>query len=119
MSNQIAQFVQKPRNSVAPKRLSKQQRLDLLELIDAVNGDDLTSRKELVAYMSDNELPEWMAFWAIYSAGENMPGYMPDSPYCLFLTDRAARGYCRELEPEPGGGYVSDYMPATLYDVLS
>ncbi len=50
-----------------------------------------------------------------------MPGYLPESPYCLFLTDRAARGYCRELEREVGhrdGGYVSDYMPTTLRDVL-
>jgi hypothetical protein len=75
-----------------------------MELLDEVEGKD---RDAILDY------PLW-------SAGENMPGYMPEAPYCLFMTERAARGYCRQLAREAGGGeYVQDMMQVTLRDGLS
>ena len=103
-----------------PKRLTKSQHAAMLDLIAEVNRNDITTRTELMVGLAENELPEWFADWPLWSAGENTPGYMPDSPYRLFLTERAARGYCRELEREGGGrDYVSDYMPTTLREVLA
>lgn len=101
-----------------PKRLNRNQRLLLLEMIDDVNSEDITSLADLCEKHGVSD-KLFLLDWTIYSAGENMPGYLPESPYCLFLTDRAARGYCRELEREPGGrDYVSDYMPTTLREYL-
>jgi hypothetical protein len=73
------------------------------ELLDEVEGKD---RDAILDY------PLW-------SAGENMPGYMPETPYSLFMTERAARGYCRQLAREAGGSeYVQDMMQVTLRDGL-
>lgn len=102
-----------------PKRLSKVQRKRMLDLIERVNDGQITSRRELLDYIAECGWEQWLASWTVYSAGENMPGYMPDSPYSLFLTERAARGYCYYSDREPGGqAYVSDYMPVTLLEVL-
>lgn len=108
--------------TTSPKRLTKQNRLAMLDVIDRVNSAEITSLSDLSDHLTENDLPEWFAEWTLWSAGENMPGYLPESPYCLFLTERAAIGYCRELEREEGhsdGGYVSDYMPISLRDILS
>jgi hypothetical protein len=92
------------------KRLNKAQRAELIELLSEINSGNLIGL---------SSVPELFRDWPIWSAGENMPGYMPDSPYCLFHTERAARGHCRALEREPGGSaYVSDMMPCTLREVL-
>lgn len=102
----------------APKRLTKEQRATMLDIISAVDREEISTLLGAAEYAGDAWRP-WFADWPIWSAGENLPGYMPDSPYCLFLTNRAARGYCRELERQEGGGdYVSDYMPVTLREVL-
>lgn len=107
------------------KRLTKAQRQLLLAAIDAINSDIGISTTCALRNYVCNSPAESVWFdnvgldWPIWSAGENMPGYMPDSPYCLFLTERAARGHCRALEREPGGSaYVSDYMPVTLREML-
>lgn len=100
-----------------PKRLSKSQRALMLGIIGDINSEDIRSIADL-----PEDMPQWFLDWPLWSAGENMPGYMPDSPFCLFLTERAAIGYCRELEHEEGhrdGGYVSDYMPVTIREILS
>ena len=97
------------------KRLTKAQRRDLLNVIQDINAEDIRCIADL-----PDDMPEWFIDWPLWSAGENMPGYLPDSPYCLFLTERSARGYCRELERQEGGeGYVSDYMPTSLREILS
>jgi hypothetical protein len=109
----------------APKRLSKTQRADMLEIIQAVNAGSIATYGGAwdILDINDDDVPEWewVLDWPLWSAGENMPGYLPDSPYCLFLTERAAIGYCRELEHEEGhksGGYVTNYMPVTLREIL-
>jgi hypothetical protein len=104
-----------------PKRLNKTQRNALLDLISATNDQTLHTMRAMQIWLTDEELPEWFLDWPIWSAGENMPGYMPDSPYGLFLTERAARGYCRELERTgaKAAGYVTDRMPTTLREILS
>lgn len=95
-----------------PKRLNKSQRAAMLNIIDDYNRDELQNFDEY-------DVPEWFLDWPLWSAGENMPGYMPQTPYCLFLTERAARGHCYALEREAGGqNYVSDYMPVTLRELL-
>lgn len=98
-----------------PKRLTKSQRREMLDIISEVNGEQIRSIADL-----PDDMPEWFLDWPLWSAGENMPGYLPDSPYSLFLTERSARGYCRELEREAGGrDYVSDMMPVSLREVLA
>lgn len=98
-----------------PKRLNKKQRAEMLELISAVNSEQVSKCEEA----RELNYPEWFLDWPLYSAGENMPGYMPDSPYCLFLTDRSARGYCRELESSwEDDSYVTDIIPTTLREIL-
>lgn len=89
-------------------RLNKIERQLMLHLLDMSNsGEDLCNGKHTI--------PNWCWDWPIWSAGKNMPGYLPETPYMLFLTERAAKGHCRELEREPGGrDYVSDYMATTL-----
>ena len=97
-----------------PKHLTKSQRLDMLAIIGAYNQENPNEVRSLLT-----DAPPWFRHWPLWSAGENMPGYLPDSPYCLFLTERAARGYCRELERSANGrDYVSDYMPVTLHELL-
>jgi hypothetical protein len=97
-----------------PKRLSKVQRFAILNIINGVNDESIRSQTDL-----PENMPAWFLDWPLRSAGENMPGYMPDSPCCLFLTERSARGYCRELERQPGGrDYVSDFMPTSLREIL-
>lgn len=99
-----------------PKRLTPARRLQMLKIIDAINSEDFAKAQKLA-----DEAPEWFMDWPLWSAGENMPGYMPDSPFCLMLTERAAIGYCRELEREDGhreGGYTTDIIPTTLRDQL-
>jgi hypothetical protein len=103
-----------------PKRLNKRQRAALLDLISDVNSEDCHTIADAIERL-DNPKLTFLLDWPIYSAGENVPGYLPDSPYTLFHTERAARGYCRELESESGhtdGGYVCDIIPTTLRDQL-
>lgn len=100
-----------------PKCPSKSQRAQMLDVISGINSGEISSITDL-----PEDMPQWFLDWPLWSAGENMPGYTPDSPYCLFLTERAAIGYCHELEREDGhrnGGYVSDYMPVTIREILS
>ena len=103
-----------------PKRLNKAQRAGLLELIERINGERITSRDGAAEFLETEGLPAWLLDWSIWSAGENMPGYLPDTPYTLFATERAARGYCRELEREGAraAGYETDYLPVTIREVL-
>src|SRR5262249_39309507 len=103
-----------------PKRLNKGQRAGLLSLIEAVNSETITSKASAFEFIENAGLPAWLIDWPIWSAGENMPGYLPDTPYTLFATERAARGYCRELEREGAraAGYETDYLPVTIREVL-
>ena len=97
------------------KRLTKTQRRLMLEIIYDINDETITNRNNL-----PEDMPAWFLDWPLWTAGENMPGYLQDSPYCLFLTERAARGYCRELERQgSNGNYVSDMFPTTLREVLA
>jgi hypothetical protein len=95
-----------------PMHLTTADRRRVLDVIEAFNGDAYNQAKELA-----EDLPDRLLDHTIYSAGENMPGYMPDSPYLLFFSERAARGHCRALE-SGGRDYVSDYMPITLREML-
>ncbi len=106
------------------KRLNKTQRALLLNIISDINSEEAMSIGDLLDKhtFSPGAKDLFLLDHPIWSAGENMPGYLPESPYCLFLTRRAARGYCRSLEREAGrgaGGYVTDWMPTTLREVLS
>lgn len=102
-----------------PRRLNKAQRAELRHIVDCVNDGTIQDRRAFDIMVLDGEAPEWFLDWPLWSAGENMPGYMPDSPYSLFMTERAARGYCRELERQPGGrDYVSDFMQTSLREIF-
>ena len=105
-----------------PKRLNKRYRALMLDIISDINSETTRDLGEVYALLDEHGAPTWLLDWPIWTAGENMPGYMPESPYCLFLTERAAIGYCRELEHEDGhrdGGYVSDYMQTSISEILS
>lgn len=98
-----------------PKRLNKTQRQMMLEIIEFYNNNMVSTKADM-----PDDMPTWFLNWPLYSAGENMPGYMPDSPYSLFLTRRAAIGYCRSLESEDSGSaYVTDLIPTSLAELLS
>jgi hypothetical protein len=93
------------------KTMTKEQRALMLDIIGIINRQEK---------MDVEGMPAWFLDWPLWTAGENMPGCMPDSPYCLFFTERAARGYCRELRRESGGSeYVQDWNATTLRDWLA
>jgi len=107
-----------------PKTLTTKQRAALQQLIEEVNHKFVRNLSEAEMWLEANigNGSGWLLDWPVFSAGENMPGYMPESPYSLFLTERAARGYCRELTGGVGkerDGYVSDYMTVSIREVLS
>ena len=92
-------------------RLRPQQRAALLDVLQQVNAGE---------FHAIVDIPEWMLDWPLWSAGENLPGCLPENPYRVFHTERATRGYCRFLERECGGGpYVTDYQPITLREILA
>jgi hypothetical protein len=95
--------------------MNKAQRATMLQIIADINDESIRSQADL-----PEDMPAWFLDWPLFSAGENMAGCMPDSPYVLFYTERAARGYCRELESTQGGtDYVSDIIPTCLRETLS
>lgn len=98
-----------------PKRLTAARRLQLREIISAYNSENFRRAEELL-----DEAPDWFRDWPLWSAGENMPGYMPDSAYTLCMTERAARSVCRDLERDGafGAGYVTDIIPTSLREVM-
>jgi hypothetical protein len=114
-----------------PKRLNKDQRSVLLNMILAVNSSvviqsdstgcttihccgKINSIKKLLDQACPDKRYHFLLDWTIYSV--NMPGYRMETPDRLFLTDRGARGYyCRELELRK-----SNYTVAvTLREILS
>lgn len=105
------------KHSTMPKRPNKAHRAAMLDIIQSINDETLTSMSDLKKRLADDGLPSWYIDWPLWSAGENMPFYMPDSPYCLVLTESAARGYCRELDRD--SLYVTDYMPTSLREILN
>ncbi len=64
-----------------------------------------------------SDIPEHLRNELVYSAGESMPGYMPDSEPAFFATEREARGYARSLGSSRDYVAFVDCVP--LSDVLA